>query len=257
MHGRQRAWPVGKALGHARARWERVGHVSQRVPSATHEREDLSRAHALAGRVVRDPGALAVAAIGASAGRVGPALGRVGPGLCGGGGTAAGRVVRDAEAAARLRLAVQQQLAAGRIALHEPGLVEEHRAHGPGGVVDARFDERPHPAPANRPCTDRAHLDRNRRLLPDRERGYGARLAAVAGQVLEQRAHRQQAERRQALSHLSRRQLQRLEQSRGARPQDRRSDHRAARERARGGEREGAAWRRARSARALLRRRLL
>ena len=256
MHGRQRAWPVGKALGHARARWERVGHVSQRVPSATHEREDLSRAHALAGRVVRDLGALA-AAMDGSAVRVKPALARVGLGLSAGERAAAERVVRDAEAAARLGLAVQQQLGAGRIALHEPGLVEEHRAHGSGGVVDARFDERPHPAPAHRSRTDRAHLDRNRRLLPDRERGYGARLAAVAGQVLEQRAHRQQAERRQALSHLSRRQLQRLEQSRGARPQDRRSDHRAARERARGGEREGAAWRRARSARALLRRRLL
>ena len=53
------------------------------------------------------------------------------------------------------------------------------------------------PAPHG-PRGDAAHLDRDRRLLAGAQRGDRARLAAVAGQVLEQLAHGLEPERLQA-----------------------------------------------------------
>jgi len=112
----------------------------------------------------------------------------------------------DAKAPARIGLAVQQHAHPGRVALHEPRLVEERRTHRPGRVEHGRLDERAHPAPTHRPRADRADLDRHGRLLAGAQAGDRARLAAVAGQVLEQLADGAHGERAQPVGELAARQ---------------------------------------------------
>ncbi len=131
------AWRRARSHGRAAARrhaWPPAAprDVGQHAALGAHEREDLRRADALGGRVVRD--------------RV------AGAGLRGdlGGAIARERVVGDAEAAAGVGLAVQQQARPGRVALDQPRLVEERRPHRPRGVADGRLDERAHPAAAHR-----------------------------------------------------------------------------------------------------------
>ena len=111
----------GSRSADPRRRRQRLGHVAQRAPAPLHEREDLGRGDALGGRVVRDRAASPAPA------RRRPSSRR----------RRARRVVGDAEAAAPVGLAVQQQARPRRVALDQPRLVEERRAHAPGGVEHA------------------------------------------------------------------------------------------------------------------------
>ena len=153
-------------------------------------------------------------------------------------------MVGDAKAAPPVGLAVQQQTRARRVALDQPGLVEERRAH-------RRASRRtPSPPPAGA-C--RAGAPAARRSLrtstatvacsPARSAGDRARLAAVARQMLEQIADRVQPERRAGPSAIFlARQLQRGLQARRAAASARaRRSARSRLERSRGGERARAA----------------
>ena len=179
VHRGDRAGSVGQRLDDARSGCERLDYVPQRVAGALYEREDLGRADSLCGGVVGDRTSGAGRFVGIAA--------VVG---CGG-------MMRDAEAAAGVCLAVQQQACAGRVALDQPGLVEERRTHGCGRVEHDGLDQRAHAAAAHGPCGDAADLHGDGGLLARLQRGDGARLAAVAGQVLEQVADRVQAEARE------------------------------------------------------------
>jgi hypothetical protein len=159
-----------------------------------HEREDLRRADPLAGRVVGH--------------RVTPAVGRRQVRL------ARRRVVGDAEAAAAVGLSVQEQPRPRRVALDQPGLVEEARTDRAGAVGDTGLHQRAHPAPPHGARGDRAHRYRHRRLLAGAQRRQRARLATVAGKVFEQVRDRVQPERTRARAHLPR-QRQRREQAVG------------------------------------------
>ena len=147
VHRGQRRGAVGQALADARAGGQELGDLREAVPGALHEREDLRRGDAVGCRVVGDrlalPGAIR--------------------GLDGAGGR--GRVMGDAEAAAAVRLAVQQQARPRRVALDQPWLVEEGGAHRPGRVEHAGLDQRAHPPAPDGPRGDAAHLHRHGRLL--------------------------------------------------------------------------------------------
>ena len=128
VHRRERARPVGQSFRKPRRCREGLDHVGERILGAVHERQDLGRADAVRRRVVRH--GVAVACVWSQL--------RIGRGLGG------RRVVGDAEAAATVGLAVQQQARAGRVALGQPRLVEERRPHRPGRVEHARLDQRSH-----------------------------------------------------------------------------------------------------------------
>ncbi len=177
VHCGERGRPVGQTLDDSCGRRERLGDVCERSPGALDEGEQLGRADALGGRVVGHRVALA--------GSVGHLAGGLG----------GERVMGDAKASAPVGLAVQQQPRAGGVALDQPGLVEERRAHRGGGVEDDRLDERPHAPSPHCPRADPADLYGDGRLLAGPQRGDGPPLAAVAGQMLEQIAHRVKPER--------------------------------------------------------------
>ena len=118
----------------------------------------------------------------------------VGHRLAAGGGLGGDRVALDAEPVASLVLAVQEQPRAGRVALGEPGLVEERGLHDAAVVGHRGLDQRTHSAPAYGARGDAPDLDDHGRRLPRDERCHRARLATVARQVLEQVADREQAE---------------------------------------------------------------
>jgi len=197
VRGDERRRPVGQRAPRAHAGGQRVDGVVGGRQVRAHEREDLRRGQALGGRVVRH----LLLAAGALVGR---------------------RVARDAEGVAGHVRAVQDQARAGRVLALQPGLVEERRLHGPGLVGDRRQDERLHPAPAHGPARDRAHLDDDRGALPGRQRGDGARLAAVAREVLQQIADGLQPELLGGVGCRRRRDLQRPQQHRRPRPAQRR-----------------------------------
>ena len=113
-----------------------------------------------------------------------------------------------------------------RVLARKPGLVEERRLHDARLVGDRRLDERLHPAAAHRAARDRAHLDDDRRDVAGHQRPHRARRAAVARQVLEQVAEREQAELRGGVGGLLRRDLQRRGEHRRPRPAQRRGQQR-------------------------------
>ena len=167
--GAQRPGAIGQALAGAQARGQRLADVAQRGAVLAHEREDLRRAQSLGGGIGRD-------------------LARRAERL-------AGRRVRgDAEAVARLVLAVEHQSRARPVLALEPRLVEERRRHRAGGVRHHRLDERAHAAAADRARRDRAHLDDDGGGLAGHELVDRPGFAAVARQVLEQIADGVQAE---------------------------------------------------------------
>ena len=219
VHRSQRAGAIGQALARAQRGRQRLIDVVERGPLRPHEREDLGRADALRSGVVSDrrrallgPLQLAILAAG-------------------------DRVVHDAEAAPAIGLAVQQQGGSGLVALHQPGLVEEGRAHAAAGVGHGGLHERAHPSPPHGPAGDRPHPHRDRRLLAGAERDHRARLAAVTGQMLEQLADRVHAERAQRPRHPRGRKLERPLQARRTRPAQARAEQLLAGGRARGGKR--------------------
>ena len=112
------------------------------------------------------------------------------------------RVVGDAKPASAIGLAVQQQARPRRVALQEPGLVEERGTHAARRIENPGLHQRAHSPPAHRPHTDRLHLHRDRRLLARAQRGDGARVAAGVRQMLEQLADRAQPERPKPARHL-------------------------------------------------------
>ena len=196
----------------ARPRARRAGRVSttsaSAARSALHEREDLRRGDALGGRVVRDR----LGRAGALARRLADARLR----RC---------VVGDAEAAAAVGLAVQQQPRARRVALDEPGLVEERRAHRAGRVEHRR----PRPAGACRggaPGARRSLRTSTATVAcsPGPQRRDRARLAAVAraGARAGRRRSRSPSVRRPAAARLPGA-LQRRVQARRPRPAHRRA----------------------------------
>ena len=81
---------------------------------------------------------------------------------------------------------MHEQARLRRIALGQPRLVEERRAHGAAGIGHLRLDQGPHAAATDRARCDRTHNDGHRGLLSGTQRRDRARLAALAGQVLEQ-----------------------------------------------------------------------
>ncbi len=167
---RERAAAVGQALAGSQPRGQRLDHVGEPAGVAAHQREDLGRGQALGRGVVRD---------GAGAGRV----------------VRRSRVGLDPEPGPRLELAMQHQPRSGRVLLHQPRLVEERRLHRAGVVGDGRLDQRPHAPPADRARGDAPDLDDHRRLLAGDQLRHRARLATVAGQMLEQIADGLQPER--------------------------------------------------------------
>ena len=137
---------------------------------------------------------------------------------------AADRVVGDVEGAARSELAVEHESGAWAVALCQPRLIEEARAHGPGLVEHRRFHERLHRAPAQRAHRDLTYLDGHRRALCAHELADRARIPAVTGQMLEQRSDAREPERAQALLDLARGDLERRLQPRRPRPAHRRGE---------------------------------
>ena len=199
--GDERGRAVREPAARPRPRRQRLDRVLGGRQVGAHQREDLRRGQPLRRRVVGD--------LAAAAGRL---VGR--------------RVARDAKGVARGVLAVQDQARARRVLARQPRLVEERRLHDAGLVGDGRLDERLHPAPAHRAARDRAHLDDDRRDVAGLQRPDRARRAAVARQVLEQVADRQQAELLGGVGGLLRRDLQRRGERRGARPAQRRGEQR-------------------------------
>ena len=165
VHRRECARTVRKALGDACGGRQRLRDVVQRAARLAHQRQDLGGADPLRGRVVGDGLPLRCRGIGPLGG---------------------GCVVGDREPAARVRAAMEHEPRAGRIALHEPWLVEEGGTHRAAGVKHAGLDERAHPAPAHRPRRYPAHLHRHRGGLAGLQRRHRAGLPAVGGKVLQQ-----------------------------------------------------------------------
>ncbi len=202
--------------------------VGEPIAKTLHEGQDLRRADALAGRIVRDGTGrhrrLSLFSRGARRIRWERELRR-------------DRVMGDAEAAARVGAAVEHETRAGRIALHQPRLVEEGRAHASAAVVHDRLDERAHAATAHGARSDRAHLHSDRRLLAGAQAGDRARLAAVARKVLEQLADRAEPQRCHTVGELAGGQCQRLEQALRSRPAQRRGEQFGAAQRVLAGER--------------------
>ena len=166
VHRGERARAVWEPVADAGGGGQRLDDVAERPAAGAHERQDLGGGDALRGRIVRDGIALdRVLGAGDSAGA--NAAERAGCGT-GAGCISGERVVGDAEAAARVGLAVQQQARAGRVALDQPRLVEERRAHRGAGVEHLGFDERAHSTAAHGARGDAAHLH-----------GYGGLLAGA------------------------------------------------------------------------------
>ncbi len=113
-------------------------------------------------------------------------------------------VLVDPELVAALLVPVQQHRRPLAELSRDPRLVPPDRQRRPGLVEDPRLDLLA-AAVAHRPHADRAHRDRDRRLLPHADRRDAAYLAPVAvgvRQVLDQVAMRRDPERGQPLRRL-------------------------------------------------------
>ncbi len=212
---------IGEALAVAQLGRQRLDHIAERVACFAHEREQLRGVDALGGGVVTHR----------CAPRGGRVLHRNPSSTLPSAHVGAHGVVGYAEGAPLPRLAMQHQTRAGGVFLHEPGLIEEHRAHSPSGVGDPRLHERAHTPTTHRPRGDRAHLDGHGGLLADAQLSHRARLAILAREVLQQVAHGVQAQRVESPRRLGCGRLQRLAEARGARPAHARGEHLCARKR--------------------------
>jgi len=205
---------VGVRLARPHAARERLDDVGERVPVLAHEREDLGRGDPLRRRVLGD-------------------------GAFHGGDLARHRVRAHPEPVATLVAALEHEPRPGAVLALQPGLVEERRLGHAAGVRDGGLDERLHAPPPHRPGHDRAHLDEHGRGLAGHEGGDRARLAGIAGKVLEEVADAVEPERCRRFGGAGRLDLQRLGQPRRARVANRRVGEGGRVELVGGGEGEG------------------
>ena len=145
VRGLQRRRQVRQRLGHAQRGGQRLDRVGDPLTVLAHQRQQLRGRDSLGHRVVRHL-ALRAQRLGGQ------------------------RVRLDAEAVAPLVLAVQDQVRARAVLLHQPGLVEERSLGGSGLVGHGGLHQRAHAAPADGAGANRPHLHHHRGRVARHER---------------------------------------------------------------------------------------